>query len=224
MTAQAWLLEDVSPREVMQVGGGFAVPGAPVAWIAPGAGLEVRTFAPWPGEGGLEIDSAGAGAAPLYAHELDESGVLHVLCRLVLGRVCAQDVLSAPGLVRLYEAVCHLRGIPALHMAAADILALARSAGNPECSRATSMFCALLGDFAAGVALHLGAGGGIHLGGPLVPLLGPWFARSSFRQRFEGHGRARERLRGVPTFVRLDVSAPIAAGRRVSGSSSAELR
>jgi glucokinase len=205
--------EEPSPRAVLQVGGGVALPGAPIAWIAPGAGLEVRAFAPGPGDhGGLVIDSAGAAAAPLHAHEPDEAAVLATLC-LRLGHVCAADVLSAPGLERLHAAVCALRGLEPPRIDAGAILAGAQVAASAECSRAVAMFCALLGDFAAGVALHLGAGGGVHLGGELVPVLGRWFARSSFRRRFEAHGQARERLRAVPTFVRLDARAPLAPSR-----------
>ena len=99
MPAQAWMREELSPRAVLQVGGGVALPGAPVAWIAPGAGLEFRAFVPGPGAGGgFEIDCAGAAAAPLHAHEPDEAAVLAALGRQV-GRVCAADVLSAEGLV-----------------------------------------------------------------------------------------------------------------------------
>jgi glucokinase len=202
LAMQAGSLPGLAPREVAQVGGGVAVAGAPHAWIAPARGLEVRAFVALPADAGFyAIDGDGA-HAPLHSHEFDEATVLEVLRRRA-GLVCAGDVLSANGLVALHRAVCALRGVEAPELGAKGIAAAATAARDAECSRAAAMFCGLLGDFAGAMALHLGARGGIYLGGDVVPLLGTWFARSSFRRRFEAGGHARDVLRSVPTFVVL---------------------
>jgi glucokinase len=202
MAMTAGSLPGLAPREVAQVGGGVAVAGAPHAWIAAASGLEVRAFVALPADGGFfAIEGEGA-QAPVHSSEFDEAAVLDALRRRA-GLVCAGDVLSAGGLVGLHRAICAQRGVEPARLGAVGIVDAALAARDADCSRAVAMFCALLGDFAAGVALQLGARGGIYLGGDLVPLLGSWFSRSSFRRRFEAGGRARELLRQVPTFVVL---------------------
>ena len=63
------------------------------------------------------------------------------------------------------------------------------------------MFCAMLGTVASNLALTLGARGGIYVAGGIVPTLGPYFAQSEFRARFEAKGRFRGYLAAIPTYV-----------------------
>jgi glucokinase len=63
------------------------------------------------------------------------------------------------------------------------------------------MFCAMLGTIAGNLALTLGARGGIYIAGGIVPKLGPAFAQSEFRTRFEAKGRFRGYLKDIPTYV-----------------------
>ena len=65
------------------------------------------------------------------------------------------------------------------------------------------MFCAALGTTAANLAITLGARGGLYIGGGIVPKLGDYFERSSFRARFEHKGRFSFYLAAIPTFVIL---------------------
>ena len=65
------------------------------------------------------------------------------------------------------------------------------------------MFCAALGTAAGNLAITLGARGGVYIGGGIVPKLGDYFERSSFRARFEHKGRFSSYLAGIPTFVIL---------------------
>src|SRR5437764_586967 len=45
-SAVLWALPPFAPRDLRAVGGGVAQAGAPVAWLAPGAGLGVSGFMP----------------------------------------------------------------------------------------------------------------------------------------------------------------------------------
>jgi glucokinase len=54
----------------------------------------------------------------------------------------------------------------------------------------------------------LGPNGGIYIAGGIVPQLGPGFAASQFRGRFEAKGRFRPYLAAIPTYV---VTYPIPA-------------
>jgi hypothetical protein len=53
----------------------------------------------------------------------------------------------------------------------------------------------------SGPASLRGARGGIYIAGGIVPKLGPIFAQSEFRARFESKGRPRGYLAAIPTYV-----------------------
>ncbi len=102
--------------------------------------------------------------------------------------------------------------------------------GEPLAAESADVFCGILGTFAGNIAVTLGALGGIYIGGGVVPRLGDFFARSSFRKRFEAKGRFEAYLQNVPTYVItaeypafLGVSAILAEqlSNRAGGSSSA---
>ena len=117
------------------------------------------------------------------------------------GHVSAERVLSGPGLLALYTALCALDGVPAETLSAEAVSARGRDGTCPHCVEALSMFCALLGTVAGDLALTLGARGGIYIGGGIVPQLGEFFARSPFRARFEAKGRFQPYLARIPTWV-----------------------
>jgi glucokinase len=54
---------------------------------------------------------------------------------------------------------------------------------------------------AGNLALTLGARGDLYFAGGIVPKLGPVFAPSEFRSRFEAKGRMRGYLAAIPTYV-----------------------
>src|SRR6476661_603742 len=106
----SWSLQGLPAREVMQVGGGVAAAGAPLAWVAPGTTLGVRGFVATPSGGDCAVIDCASAYAMLHSHEFDEAAILEVL-RHRGGTVCAGDVLSADGLVGLHRAICALRGV-----------------------------------------------------------------------------------------------------------------
>jgi len=63
------------------------------------------------------------------------------------------------------------------------------------------MFCRMLGTVAGDLALTLGSFGGVYIAGGIVPRLGPRFAQSGFRARFEEKGRFQSYLGRIPTRV-----------------------
>jgi glucokinase len=102
--------------------------------------------------------------------------------------------------------------------------------GEPLAAESVDVFCGILGTFAGNIAVTLGSLGGIYIGGGVVPRLGGFFERSSFRKRFEAKGRFEAYLQSVPTYVItaeypafLGVSAILAEqlSNRAGGSSSA---
>jgi glucokinase len=63
------------------------------------------------------------------------------------------------------------------------------------------MFCAMIGGFAANVALTYGALGGVYIAGGIAPRILDFLANSEFRRRFEEKGRLRAYLQTIPSQV-----------------------
>jgi len=182
----------------VQVGSGTPVAGATIGVIGPGSGLGVSAlvrdgvgFRPIQGEGG-HVTMAAADAR--------EAKVLDLL-RARFDHVSAERLLSGPGLVNLYAALCELSGEPVAELSAAQITDAYTGEAHPRAREATAMFCAMLGTIAGNLALTIGARGGIYIAGGIVPRLGATFAQSEFRARFEAKGRFHGYLAAIPTYV-----------------------
>jgi glucokinase len=131
----------------------------------------------------------------------DEESAVLALMRRRYDHVSAERVLSGPGLVNLYNALCELAGTGAAALTAAQISDPATGARDALAGRAVSMFCAMLGTVAGNLAVTLGARGGVYIAGGIVPKLGEAFATSPFRARFEDKGRFSGYLAAIPTYV-----------------------
>jgi glucokinase len=212
--ANALAVPHLVDTDVRKIGGGAAVSQFPVGVIGPGSGLGVSSvvrigarYAPVPGEGG-HVTMAPA--------DDEESAVLGLL-RQRLDHVSAERVLSGPGLVNLYNALCELDGRLSAGLTAAQI-SDAGTAADDECAaKAVDMFCAMLGTVAGNLALTLGARGGIYIAGGIVPKLGSRFAQSPFRARFEDKGRFRDYLAAIPTFVVMRGDAALLGAAQLLG-------
>ena len=146
------------------------------------------------------------GNVTLAALDSREAAIIDIL-RRQYGHVAAENVLSGPGLVNLYDALCELAGKPATPSTPEHITDLYPGC-DPQCREAVAMFCAILGTFAGDVALTFGACGGVYIMGGIVPNIYEIFRSSHFRQRFEFKGRYRSYLSAIPTYV---VSHPFPA-------------
>jgi glucokinase len=197
-TANAHALPQLSAADRRQVGGGAAVARAPMGVIGPGSGLGVSTLVP---NDGADISLQGEGGhVTMAAADEGEAAVLDLM-RKRFDHVSAERVLSGPGLIHLYNALCELSGERAAPLTPAQITDPGIEAEHPRARDATAMFCAMLGTVAGDLALTVGARGGIYIAGGIVPKLGPSFAQSGFRARFEAKGRFQGFMAAVPTYV-----------------------
>lgn len=203
--AIAAALPAFSPADTRAIGGGKAVPGAPIAVLGPGTGLGVAGLVQ--GEAGRHITIAGEGGhVTLASTTAREASVLGLL-RQRFGHASAERAVSGPGLVNLYEAICALDALPLLDLQPADVSGRALAGSDAACTEALQLFGAFLGSVAGNLALTFGARGGIFIGGGIVPRLGAVFDTLPFRQRFEDKGRFRGYLERIPTAV-ITASAP----------------
>lgn len=214
--ALALALPALGPGDVQQLGGGTAVAGANLAVLGAGTGLGVAGLVA-NGQGGWNAVVGEGGHASLAATNAREDALLTVL-RERFGHVSAERVLSGPGLLNLYAAVCTVNGVDPQPLEPADVLARGLGEGGPHCPRcveALACFAAFLGSVAGNLALTLGARGGIYLGGGIAPRLGRHLERLPFRARFEDKGRFRAYLAAIPSWI-VTAPAPALLGAAVA--------
>lgn len=181
-SALAMAVPGIPAHEYQRVGTGRRVAGEPVAIIGPGTGLGVaslirhgRSWLPIPGEGGH---------ATLPVDTDDEAEIARIL-RRDHPAVCAETVLSGPGIARLHRAVAIAHGTrPSADLSPRDICEAARRGSESTAMTTLSMFCGFLGAFAGNVALTVGARGGVVLGGGVLPTITDILQASRFRARF----------------------------------------
>jgi glucokinase len=197
-TALAMAVRHLPASELEQIGGGVAAPDEPIAVLGPGTGLGVsgliRAGSHW-----IPLQGEG-GHVTLSVMNEREIAVLDQLHQR-FSHVSAERVLSGPGLVNLYDALCGIEGVVPELLTPPEITRRATEASDRICLEAVSMFCALLGTMAGNLVLTLGALGGAYIGGGIVPALGRFFASSHFRDRFVDKGRYADYLGRVPTYV-----------------------
>jgi glucokinase len=197
-TALAMAIRHLPPQDLEPIGGGRALPGAAIALLGPGTGLGVSGLIP-AGDHWIPLQGEG-GHVTLSVTNEREIAVLAQL-RQRFSHVSAERVLSGPGLVNLYDALCALEGVPPEEVTPRAITERALAGTCKLCLETVSMFCGLLGTMAGNLVLTIGAVGGLYIGGGIVPQLGAFFATSSFRDRFEDKGRYADYLGAVPVYV-----------------------
>jgi glucokinase len=187
-------------RELRHLGGPPSMPGIK-AVLGPGSGLGMGVLVPV-GDAWQVVPSEGGHAdlAPGSRLELELLGVLQA----ELGHVCWESVLSGPGLVRLYRAVCVVWGTAPRDLDAAAISRHGVDADDPVCHQTLEVFCALLGSAAGNLAITVSALGGVYLGGGILPRLADFLAASPLRRRFEDRGAMTGMVREIPLYLILD--------------------
>jgi glucokinase len=199
-TALALSLPHIDARELRQVGGGQALARMPIGLIGAGTGLGVSGLLP-SAAGWVAIDGEGGHCSFSPANER-EADILRIVWRNY-PHVSSERLISGIGFENLYRAIAELDGKPAPPLEPAQITQRALAASDPLCVAVLEAFCAMLGTAAANLAVTLGARGGIYIGGGIVPKLGDFFDRSSFRARFEDKGRFSSYLAAIPAYVIL---------------------
>lgn len=197
-TAVALSIPRLGDADHVAVGGGKAVPGAPIAVIGPGTGLGVSALVP-AGSQWTALATEG-GHVTMAAFTEREADVLERL-RRDFDHVSAERVISGPGLVNLYNALSQLsrRKPEALTPDIISERGLSRSC--PVCAEALDMFFAMLGTVSGNLALSLGARGGVYIAGGIIPRMIGAFTASAFRRRFEDKGRFNDYLGAIPVQV-----------------------
>jgi glucokinase len=200
--AIAWGVPVLGPNDYRQVGGGTPREGQRIGVIGPGTGLGVASIV-FTGNGNYQPVAGEGGHVTVPGTSIYEDRLLGVL-REQFGQVEAEQVISGPGLVNLFNAINRLeaRNLPEKCAYQAEQIGKAAVDGTCHLSRkALNTMCQMLGTVAGDLALTLGAKGGIYIAGGIVPKLGDYFDQSGFRESFNSKGRVRGYVTAIPTYV-----------------------
>ena len=198
--AIAWSLPTLGDDDLESFGDGDDGERAQAAMVVlgPGTGLGVAAAVP-DGRGGWAIVAGEGGHTSLSPVDRFEAGLLQQLWK-VKRPISHEDVLSGPGLVRLYQAMAAMADQPPLSDEPAKIVEAARGDPDGVPAQAVRAFCRLLGSYAGDLALILGARGGVFLAGGVVGRLGGLFDAAGFRERFVAKPPMQDWLAPVPTY------------------------
>ncbi len=178
--------------DIVTLQSGEPVASAPRVVIGAGTGLGVA-YMVWTKAGYQAIAGEGGhtGFAPSTPEQLELWRDLHAR----QGRVVAEDVVSGPGLARIYEFLGRREGksaAPAAALsggdAAAAIAHAALESGDALCLRALDMFLSCYGAVTGDHALAVMARGGVYVAGGIAPKILPRLLDGGFLAAFNAKG------------------------------------
>ncbi len=222
--ATAYGIPWLQPDELAVLHAGEADPDGAVALIAAGTGLGMSLVPPG---GGLPLPSEGGHQD--FPPRTDEEVEVWRRLRARFGRVSVERVVSGPGMLSVYEALCEMGGggesaevRAALAVPDVDpvpVIAEAALAGHcPLCARTLDLWVAAYGAAAGNLALVGLATGGVFVGGGMAPKLLDKLREGGFVAAYLDKGRFRPLLEQVPVRVILNqATAVLGAARWAAG-------
>ncbi|MCP4200737.1 MAG: glucokinase [bacterium] len=209
-------------QQSREVKAGRSDKDAPLAVIGPGTGLGVSALVPVaslaPENGWIALATEG-GHRDLAATNEREWRIVERLQHR-FGRVSAERVLSGPGLVNLYSAICELEGLEVEARVPEGVVARSLAGSCAASQEAVEVFARQLGAVAGDLVLTYGAQGGVWLGGGVLHGMSTAFDIGLFRHGFLDKGRFRSYVEPVPVRLILDPTAPLRGAARALESES----
>ena len=174
------------------------VPGAPTLVVGPGTGLGAAVRIPTAnGSVVLATEAGHAAFAPTSEREIE---ILRILRRND-SHVENERLLSGPGLVNTYTALCELRGVKAELNEPAAVTQAALDGSDAAAREALDVFCGLMGSVIGDMVLLYGPRGGVYLAGGILPRIKDHLLKSDFYARFLDKGAMRPVLERVPVML-----------------------
>ena len=190
--AQAHALPHLAEADLLRIGGGTAMPGAPMLVLGPGTGLGAAGLLP--GANPIAIPTEG-GHIGLAAADAAQEAVIAAL-RQRTGRAGAEEALSGRGLAALHAILAASQGVAVPMRDAAAVMAAAGTCPIATATRA--MFLDLLAGYAGDMALAWGARGGVFLAGGILPRLADTLDVQRFRAAFEAKAPMQSYMTAIP--------------------------
>ena len=196
--AQALATTTLSDNNVVTIKEGIEQPDRLRLAIGPGTGLGlcglIRTSNGW-----VSVPTQG-GHSDLAANTSLEIEIL-ILLQKKFGHVAVERVLSGPGIVNLYEALCQINGKDILFQSPSEITAAAINPNPDHLSKETlHLFCQIFGSVTGSIALTTGSLGGIYITSDLIRNFLDFFIESDFVESFENKGRMKYFMTDIPIY------------------------
>lgn len=193
-------IEMLSDEDIVALQAGEPVHDAPRLVIGAGTGLGVAYLIKE--GGGYKVIAGEAGHAAFSPTTLEQVELWHDLSKR-FGRVSAEDVVSGPGLQRIYEFIARKEERHALQ---AGIIpsAIARAAiefHDPIALRALDLFIACYGEVAGNHALAVLARGGVYIAGGIAPKILSRLQEGGFLAAFNAKAAHCDTLQKIPVSV-----------------------
>lgn len=126
-----------------------------------------------------------------------------------MGRITVETLMSGIGVLRIYRAICSLKGLSPLNYEPSTISQLALEASDQACIDTLSVFCSMLGGVAADVALTQGTTGGVFLGGGILPKIAAFVEKSRLIESFLDKPPMEDYVAKIPVSLIVDPEAAL---------------
>ena len=182
---------------------------APLLVIGAGTGLGVATLIPT--NNGYQVIE-GEGGHVCFSPRDELEGELYAHLRKTRPYVSAEEVISGPGLERIYRFLCGREGVnPSCWHAAHIGSAALREKGLER--QAALMLIDALATVVVNNVLTMGCWRGAVIVGGVVPRLAPLIPESRFEERFRDAGVMRDVLENIPVWLATDTLAGLHGAR-----------
>jgi glucokinase len=168
----------------------------PVLVIGPGTGFGAAIWLPGSPS---QVLASEAGHAALAPTNQKENAILQRLQQR-WPHVDNERILSGPGLVNCYQALCELASQVSHLATPAEITQAAMQGQDSIAEQSLSVFCAWLGSVAADLSIVIGAKRVLLAGGIPAQIL-PFLQRSDFAARFQDKGVMSQVVAAIPVQV-----------------------
>jgi len=165
--------------------------------IGPGTGLGAAYRVP-NGAHALVIPSE-AGQMAFAPGNAREIAVLAKMLEVV-SHVSNEQIVSGPGLLKLYKALCAIDGAAPRQASPAAVVDAARTGDDPHAIEAVRIFCDVLGSL-LGDLVMVGGATSVYIAGGIMPKIRDFIDGSHFRARFANKGVMRTLLEQVPVWL-----------------------
>ena len=198
-SAQALATSTLSNNDLIEVNKGNPQADRVRLVIGPGTGL---------GTCGLTKASSGWKTLPAQGGHSDfapnselEIEILSLLQKQ-FGHVAIERILSGPGIVNLYKALCQINARDIVLKTPSEISSSAVSTNPDSMAMETlALFCRIFGSVTGSIALTTGCLGGIYITSDLVRNFLDFFLKSDFLKSFKDKGRLDYYMRDIPIFI-----------------------
>ncbi len=216
LAALASAVPYLTPDEVEVIQQGQGDPNGKIGILAAGTGLGQAFLIP-EGEGRYRILETEGGQCDFPARNSLEISLRESLGQ-VSGRVCIEDVLSGPGLIRIFEFMKERDhaiepGWLAEEFEQEDPASVISRNGLSKkfkpCEQALEMFVSVYGAVAGNLALQMMARGGVTIGGGIAPEILPLLKTDLFLEAFRDKGKFRDFMAQIPVKVVMNKRAPL---------------